>query len=70
MTADPFSPPEVPRVDNSSGDPQPPSGLHPVSDAPTVFIETGPDWSPEHPAGAGTNIHDSPSGSHAGGSDA
>jgi hypothetical protein len=36
-----FTPPVIPRVDNSSGLPRPPSGLHPSVSPPAVFTEVG-----------------------------
>ena len=51
-----FDPPVVPQLDNSSGLPQPPSGLHPSTSPQAEFIETGPGWHAQPPAGAGTNV--------------
>jgi hypothetical protein len=55
-----FTPPVLPQSDNSSGLPQPPSGVHEASNAPTEFIPTGPGWVAPVPAGADTNIHGTP----------
>ena len=39
---DPFTPPVLPRADNSSGLPKPPSGPHPVKPTPTGTGTVGP----------------------------
>ena len=58
MVANPnFDPPVIPRISNDTGAPMPPSGLHESDPKPHTIITTGPGWEPEHPAGAGTNIH-------------
>jgi hypothetical protein len=62
---DEFAAPAVPKADNSTGPPTPPSGHHPMNPAPTVIIKAG-DGLPRVPAGAGSNIQGSPSGSHTG----
>ena len=62
-----FTPPVIPRVDNSTGLPNTPTSGWNVVSPQAQFIETGPDWSPQHPAGAGSNVGDSPqtpSGTH------
>jgi hypothetical protein len=52
-----FAPPVIPPTPNDTGAPLPPSGLHESDPKPHELITTGPGWEPEHPAGAGTNIH-------------
>jgi len=52
-----FAPPAIPKADNSTGPPVPPSGLHPVVDSSATITMVGalPDSPPsEAPA---PNIH-------------
>jgi hypothetical protein len=67
MAVEEFVPPTVPRVDNSTGPPETPSGSHPVFTAPTIITELGVAEQSEPPTGAGSNIHGTPrppSGTH------
>ena len=55
---DEFAPPAVPAANNSTGDPQPPSGLHPADPKPTVITNIGDVGVP--PVPAAVNIHGQP----------
>jgi hypothetical protein len=69
MTSNEFAPPVVPKSDNSTGDPMPPSGLHPSDPKPAVITKVGTDGLPQAPAAE--NVHGTPappSGSHGRGS--
>ena len=60
MTTNEFAPPAVPKSDNSTGEPMPPSGLHPADPKPTVIVQVeGGKGLPTVPIGAGANIHTS-----------
>ena len=59
-----FPPADVPNAVNNGGPPAPPSGLHPVKNAPTVIVTTGPGRVPPTPPAA-ENVHGTP-GSGAG----
>ena len=56
--SDEFAPPAVPKSDNSTGPPTPPSGLHPADPKPAVITNIGADGLP--PVPAASNLHGQP----------
>ena len=42
--SDEFAPPAVPKSDNSTGPPTPPSGSHPADPKPAVITNIGGGW--------------------------